>query len=130
MKKTIFAIVTLVMLFAGCSKELTPEEKAQEAALAYYNSLLAGDYAAFLGGRANTDSLPDSYREGLLKIYQQFLVRQQEEHGGVVSIEANRACIDSTLNVMQVFMNLNFADSTKEEIVVQMIEHEGEWKMR
>ena len=118
------------MIFAGCSKELTPEEKAQEAALAYYNSLLAGDYAAFLGGRAFTDSLPDSYREGLLKIYQQFLVRQQEEHGGVVSIEANRTCMDSTLNVMQVFMNLNFADSTKEEIVVPMVEHDGEWKIK
>lgn len=130
MKRTILAIATLVLVFAGCDKEPTPEEKAQQAALAYYNSLLAGDYETFLKGRVNADSLPDSYREGLLKIYQQFVVRQQEEHGGVVGIEANRALVDSTLNVMQVFMNLNFADSTMEEIVVPMIESEGGWKMK
>ena len=130
MKKAFFLAVAMTVLSACNSYQMTPEEKAQEAAVAYYNSLLAGEYEAFLNGRATMDSIPDDYRERLLNIYKQFMLRQQEEHGGIAAIEATHAATDSTLNVMQVFLNLNFNDSTKEEIVVPMVEKDGEWKMK
>jgi hypothetical protein len=130
MKKAFFLAVAMTVLSACNSYQMTPEEKAQEAAVAYYNSLLAGEYEAFLNGRATMDSIPDNYRERLLNIYKQFMLRQQEEHGGIAGIEATHAATDSTLNVMQVFLNLNFNDSTKEEIVVPMVEKDGEWKMK
>jgi hypothetical protein len=49
---------------------------------------------------------------------------------GVTSFTASRATMDSTLQLMQVFLLVNYADSMQEEIVVPMVERNGKWKMK
>jgi hypothetical protein len=118
-----------LMGLMGC-KEASREDKAKEAAQEYYQALLNGDYQAFLDGRAHMDSIPDSFREQLLTAFKQFMHQQQEAHQGVVSFVPTRVEDDSLLQVMQVFMMVNYADSTREEIVVPMVEHQGKWMMK
>ena len=101
-----------------------------KAAVDCYEALLDGDYVTFLEGRAGMDSIPDSFREQLLVSYKQFMHLQQEAHQGIKSIEPMRALPDSSLNLIQVFLLVSYADSTHEEIVVPMVEHDGEWKMK
>lgn len=113
----------------GC-KEASREDKAKEAAQEYYQALLDGDYEAFLNGRAHMDSIPDSFREQLLVAFKQFMHQQQEAHQGVVSFVPTRVEDDSLLQVTQVFMMVNYADSTREEIVVPMVEYQGKWMMK
>lgn len=122
--------IGLLAVSLQCSKARTPEEQASEAALANYEQLLAGHYEQFLDGRAGTDCLPDSYREQLLTAYKQFMAGQRQEHGGLKGISVRNAEMDSTLNVMQVFLILSYADSLQEEIVVPMVTENGEWKMK
>lgn len=121
--------MTCLMGLSGCS-EVSREEQAKEAAQEYYAALLQGDYQAFLEGRVHMDSIPDSFREQLLISYKQFMRQQEEAHDGVVSFEPTRVVDDSLLQVMQVFMMINYADSTREEIVVPMVEHQGKWMMK
>lgn len=123
-----FGMMSLLGL-VGCS-EVSREDKAKEAAQEYYAALLQGDYQTFLEGRVHMDSIPDSFREQLLTAYKQFMHQQQEAHNGVVSFEPARVVDDSLLQVMQVFMLVNYADSTHEEIVVPMVEHQGKWMMK
>ena len=118
-----------LMGLMGC-EEASREDKAKEAAQEYYQALLNGDYQAFLDGRAHMDSIPDSFREQLLTAFKQFMHQQQEAHQGVVSFVPTRAEDDSLLQVMQVFMMVNYGDSTREEIVVPMVEHQGKWMMK
>ena len=47
-----------------------------------------------------------------------------------MAVSAPRAQMDSTLQQMQVFLILQYADSTQEEIVVPMVEHNGRWQMK
>ena len=123
-----FGLMGLMGLM-GC-EEASREDKAKEAAQEYYQALLNGDYQAFLDGRAHMDSIPDSFREQLLVAFKQFMHQQQEAHQGVVSFVPTRVEDDSLLRVMQVFMMVNYADSTHEEIVVPMVEHQGKWMMK
>lgn len=118
-----------LMGLMGC-EEASREDKAKEAAQEYYQALLNGDYQAFLDGRAHMDSIPDSFREQLLVAFKQFMHQQEEAHQGVVSFVPTRAEDDSLLQVMQVFMMVNYGDSTREEIVVPMVEHQGKWMMK
>ena len=118
-----------LMGLMGC-REASREEKAKEAAQEYYDALLQGDYQAFLDGRAHMDSIPVSFREQLLTAYKQFMRQQEEAHQGVLSFVPTRVEDDSLLQVMQVFMVVNYADSTHEEIVVPMVEHQGKWMMK
>ena len=117
------------LLAFGCSQR-TPEQQAMETALESYEALIAGNYEAFLLGRAHMDSIPDSFREQLLVSYKQFLRQQQAAHQGISAIEATRSQTDSLSQTIQVFLMVHYADSTMEEIVVPMVECNGEWKMK
>jgi ssDNA-specific exonuclease RecJ len=129
MAKVSFAFLFL-LLFWQCGKQLSPEEAAMEAAQKCYQQLFAGDYDSFLAGRADADSLPAGYREQLLTCYKQFRTQQENAHGSMRSITANRAEADTLQKMIEVFLTLSFADSLKEEIVVPMISRDGEWKMK
>ena len=121
-------------LSTQCTSRATPEELAREdakvAAQVYYDFLLRGDYQQFLNGRVGSDTLPQGYREQLVDSYKQFMAQQRVAHGGISRAEATRASIDSSLHLVQVFLLINYADSTQEEIVVPMVERDGEWKMK
>ena len=119
-----------LMGLMGCSKVSSPEEQAMEAAQKYYEALLQGDYEVFLEGRIHMDSIPDSFREQLLVSYKQFMRQQQEAHQGIASFAPSRVQTDSVSHVTQVFMMVNYSDSTHEEIVVPMVEHYGKWLMK
>jgi len=122
--------ICVLLLCAACSKP-TPEQQAINTVMESYEALLQGDYETFLNNRAGMNSIPDSYREQLLVSYKQFILQQQQAHQGIVSFQPTRALMDSTLDVIQVFLTVSYADSTKEEIVVPMVENdEGMWKMK
>ena len=129
MMKRLAIFVLLPLLLCTCSNT-TKEEQAMQAASTYFSALLRGDYEKFLDGRPFARQLPGSYREQLITAYQQYLYQQQQSHGGLTSVEPRRAALDSTLAVMQVFLLCHYADSTTEEIVIPMVEQEGQWKMK
>lgn len=130
--RKLFAVLVLLSLMScgNASDEELARQAAKEAAERYYDYLLDGRYDQFLNGRFGMDSIPDNYREQLLAGYEQFMAQQQEQHGGIRSFKVNNASMDSTLQLMQVFVVLNYGDDTQEEIVLPMVERNGEWKMR
>lgn len=132
MRKLIWSL-PLLLLFS-CGDGRTELEKAQEGAMVaaetYYGFLLNGSYEQFLQGREGMAGIPDSFREQLLTTYKQFMTQQAKAHGGIRSVKSSRAVPDSSLNVMQVFLLLNYQDASTEEIVVPMVEVGDEWKMR
>ena len=131
MKHSLILLIFAALMLGGCSKkEQSPEALAGQAAKAYYDRLLAGDYEGFLSGKAATDSLPDDYRAQLLISYKQYKKTLDEMHGGVASVTISNTRNDSIMQMMQTFLLLNFKDSTKEEIIVPMVLEGAEWKMR
>ena len=119
----------LIALFTSCS---TPsrEELASLAAKGYYQHLIDGDYDHFLEGRVMADSLPDDYRSQLIDGYAQFLAQQQKARGGINEVRVSRAFTDSTQQYTSVLLVLCYGDSTTEEVVVPMVEHNGRWMMK
>ncbi len=117
-------------LFAACQQHPHPEELALQAAKGYYVELLSGNCEAFLDGKAVADSFPPDYRSQMLQVCRSFLDEQQENHGGLSHVTAERAVRDTTLHLTHAFLLLHFADSTREEITVPMVEVGGQWKMK
>ncbi|MBR1415872.1 MAG: hypothetical protein IJ570_08435 [Prevotella sp.] len=118
------------MACCGQQAPLTPEEQASQAAKRCYEALYNGHPEAFLNGRLQASAMPQSYRQQQLDVYRQHAAQMEKQHSGVRRIDVSRAAMDSTLNVMQVFLQLAFGDNTMEEIVVPMVEHEGQWMMK
>jgi len=107
-------------------------------AQAYYDSLLAGNYAYFVRSTYLPDTIPVSYREQLETNLKMFMARMSEEHRGIVAVSPLRFVCDTTatdgvggsVSTAAAFLELAFGDSVKEEIVVPMINHKGVWLMR
>lgn len=113
----------------GCSNP-SPEELASLAAKGYYNHLINGEYDHFLEGKIGVDSIPNDYRDQLLIAYKQFVALQEKDHHGIREIRISNVKTDTLQKYTSVFLILCFGDSTNEEIVVPMVEHNGSWRMK
>lgn len=126
----IWLLAAFTLLFVQCGKDHTPETLAMQSAQQSYDQLLAGNYEGFLAGRVDADSFPATYRNELLMAYKESHRQQESKNGGIRGITASRAVMDTAQHLVQVFMIIDYADSLKEEIVVPMVERNGEWKMK
>ncbi len=129
--KRIFILVLGILTLVSCGKEeIKPGDVALQAAKAYYDQLLAGDYDAFVDGTLKGDSVSPAYRQQLVLNMQMFMERQKKEHKGIVSLTPMRAVADTAKHVAEAFLSVTYADSVREEIVVPMVEKKGIWYMR
>ena len=110
----------------------TPEEQAARAARAYYQHLIDDRPAEFLQGKADVDSLPDSYRAQLLMAINQYRADMLDKHNGLneVRVSDNVGRRDTSLHLTYAFLLLCYGDSTQEEITVPMVERDGRWLMK
>lgn len=124
-------LLMAILLLCGCSQQdQSSEEQAGIAAKEYYDRLLAGDIDGFLKGKADMDSVPADYRSQMYAACEQYKKELDETHGGVAAITVSNARTDSTQQMMQAFLLLNFRDSTKEEIIVPMVQRGEVWMLR
>ena len=59
-----------------------------------------------------------------------FVEQQQDEHKGMVKVNVLNAKADTAHHVADAFLQVVYGDSTKEQIVVPMVEVKDAWKMR
>lgn len=126
---TFFAAILLTFISNSCSQP-KPDELASRAAKIYYDYLLAGNYEAYIDGIYQPDAIPEGYREQLLTNAKMFVWQQKESRKGIAEVQLNRANVGKDGKTADVFLILCYGDSTKEEVVVPMIEVEGNWMMK
>ena len=132
----LFSLFTLGFLYA-CSS-VTSEWQAANAAKNYYDCLKEGNTIGFLEGKAGIDTQPSGYGDQLLRAVKQYHADLQQKHGGLceVRIVDERYLHDSSefrdtiLHFTYAYLMLCYGDSTQEEIVVPMVEHNGRWLMK
>jgi hypothetical protein len=131
MRRLIYVFITLLALVA-CGEKLTVEQQAAEAAQKYYNRILEGYTDGFASAHVGFDSLPDDYRQQLLKAHELYVKDIREKHGGLrqVSVSENAGYQDTVQHVVYAFLMLSFKDSTQEQVTVPMVQYQGEWMMK
>ena len=131
-KQILHSSFFILYLIALCACSSTPEEQAARAARAYYQHLIDDRPAEFLQGKADADSLPDSYRAQLLMAINQYRADMLDKHNGLreVQVSENVGRRDTSLHLTYAFLLLCYGDSTQEEITVPMVERDGQWLMK
>ena len=136
MKRLVYLF--LVVLAVGCSR-LSPEERAAEAALDYYQLLVDGDSTAFAHALARADAMPAEHAQQLAAAHGRYLRDIAAKHGGLkaVSRSANAPRYDSvsigqgrSQHFVYTFLLLSYGDSTQEEITVPMVFADGKWRIK
>ncbi|MBR3480849.1 MAG: hypothetical protein IKH32_09220 [Prevotella sp.] len=132
--KAVLALLLITSMVA-CKNSPSPEEatkaEAMAVAQACYDRLLEGDYDGFLAFRHDIDKIPEEMRPQLADAYKMYMATEEQLHKGVKKFTAVRAEMDSTMQMMHVFMQLDYGDGTQEEVVVPMVpDGNGQWRMK
>ena len=136
------------LILYSCTSPLPPEQQAAQAARDCYQHLVDNQPIEFLEGKAGIDSLPNAYVEQLLQATRVYLDDIADRHGGLreVRISDNVGRRDTLPGIhtpgakptspqtrtplVYAFLLLCYGDSTQEEIVVPMVEQDGQWLMK
>lgn len=121
------------LLFLGCGgkhSDPTAAQLAAQAAKVYYDQLLQGDYESFVDGRYQPNRIPQSYRDQLVANAKMFVGQQEKDHKGIKAVAVTAAKADTARHVANAFLTFTYGDSTREEVVVPMVESKGVWYLR
>ncbi len=130
MKKLCLFFVVLAAL-GSCKKEAPDAgQLAAVAAKGYYDLLLEGKYQDFVAGIRQRGKIPQGYHDQLVLNARMFMEQQEKEHKGIARVDVLKANADTARHVANVFLSFVYGDSTKEQVVVPMVEDHGEWRMR
>ena len=132
MRRLIYALVLVaVVAIVACGKKTGGDNKAAAYfAKGYYERLIEGNYEGYVDALNYPDSIPSSYRRQLVLNAKLFTEKQKSIHGGWVGVEIAGCVIDSLSPTAQAILNLCYADSTREKVVVPMVERDGRWYIR
>ena len=116
----------LQVVFVSCHRR---DASAGKAAERYYGYLAKGDVDAYMRGMADYDQIPETYREQLHKMFQQFVDFEKENRKGILSVQALRDTVISDEQT-HVFLLITYGDSTQEQVSMPLVLTEKGWKMK
>lgn len=131
MKKAAYAILTVIFLFS-CSegKDLSDfsSSGARGAAEHFYELLSKGESQAYVDNMQETASMDSCKYAQFVDLMEQFLHEEKELRGGILDAKAIRdTMVDSAA---MVFLDVQFGDSTVEEIMLPVVYTRGRWWIR
>lgn len=125
-------IPILAAVLLSCEEDKTDYEAvaASEAAKEYYSSLSQGKDDEFTNGFARMKEYPEECRDEFRRNTEDFIKVQNERHRGITAVEISSAERDSINNTINVFLSVNYGDSTQERVVVPMVKDNYKWLMK
>ena len=132
MKKAAYIILMLTCLFS-CSEvanNLTEFSSAgARGAAEYFYSLLAnGQGQVYVDNMQEASSMDSCKYVQFVDLMDQFLHEENELRGGIVHARANKDTIVDSVSM--VFLDVQFGDSTREEIILPIVYMRGRWWIR
>ena len=121
-----WAILLALPFWFSCGRG--DKSEVSRAAEACYRYLLEGEYDKYVGAIAYSDSMTDSYRSQMVDLVAQFMAREKEKNGGWLSVRALEDTVSG--DVANVFLEIVYADSTREEVALPMVRCGNVWKMQ
>lgn len=132
MKRTTLYIILLLLTAIACTRHdgLTDHTSAgaRHAAELFYDILGRGQAAEYVENMHEAALMDSSKRAQFEDMMEQFLYEERQANGGILSARATRDTMADT--VAMVFMDVQFADSTREEIMLPLVYSRGRWWIR
>ena len=132
MRKLFFAVAAATAAaIMGCGGDAGKEKEAAALfAKGYYERLIEGNYEGYVDAHNKPDSQPPHYRRLPERNARHYAERQKSLNGGWVGVRIVGCRLDSLSPTAEVILQMCYADSTCEDVVVPMVERGGRWYIR
>lgn len=132
MKRTTLYIILLLLAVAGCDRHGLLKDPgadgARYAAEHFYDMLARGCAHEYVDNMHEAYAMDSCKHAQFVDMMEQFLHEERLSNGGILSAKATRDTMSDS--VAMVFMDVQFADSTCEEIMLPLVYTEGRWWIR
>lgn len=130
--RIVITVVVAIGLLAACAgKEDFPQEDvAANTAKIYYQYLIEGKYSDFVAGMDKHVEWSQNDERQLVENAKQYVEHQKKQHQGLKSVSIVSSKTDTAQHMAMVFLMMEFADNTKEQVLVPMVERDKIWLMR
>ncbi len=130
--RIVITVVVAIGLLAACAgKEDFPQEDvAANTAKIYYQYLIEGKYSDFVAGMDKHVEWSQNDERQLVENAKQYVEHQKKQHQGLKSVSIVSSKADTAQHMAMVFIMMEFADNTKEQVLVPMVERNKIWLMR
>lgn len=125
-------IVLFLLVVVACSDDRgadTRHEDIRARAAEGYGYLVEGDIDRYLSLIHDYDSLPEEYRTQLYDMFAQYLDKEQRMRGGLVGAQVLGDTILDSVRA-DAFVELQFGDSTHEQVSLPMVYKRGKWMLK
>lgn len=121
-------LFTVVLTTAIACGSRTESEEVRQVAVDSYRQFIGKKPGKWVDFMAHSDSMPENYRKQLADLMAQHAERERRLHGGLKNVVAlSDTVMDS---VAYVFLELSYADSIREEVVVPLQRFGKEWRVQ
>ncbi len=131
MKRVALLSIFSVALLCACHDDRHDDNRAavRQTTARAFQHLISGDVDAYLALTADYDSLPQEYQSQLHDLMLQHLHKDSLRHGTMIGAQIVG---DSVFNAhrAEVYVELQWADSTRERIQVLLQKSNGDWRLK
>ena len=129
---TIAFVATLSSCNGGNNKKAKeiPEKPTNEEITNIYGLYVKGDFEKYVGNINSCHGKPTEYKRQMVVAMKQHLHEQEKETGGIKSFSVARIEPNAKGRQANVFINLNYANGSSEEILLSMVYAGGKWEMQ
>lgn len=118
-----------VLLLTGCGKKKEPDVQPGDAAQAYVDCLIKGDYTRFVDGFSGIQNLNGDERKQIVTLLKSYGKLEKEKNGGLKSAEVLKERISSDGKKAEVTFRFVYNNRQVEETVLGMVQEKGRWKL-
>ena len=133
-KQTLLLLLFVGLLRLGCQEKAAGEgltaAPPDTVALNFYNLRLAGRYADYVSAMASCDKATPAYRAHMEKMLRHHTAQVQREKGGVSHVEVLRTELHAGDRLAQVFLQVTYNDSTREEVLFPLVLDGQRWRIQ
>lgn len=131
--------LSVLLLFTACGdKEKATERPAStiptlittEEVRVVFSHYVSGDYEGYVNCMQSCDNKPADYKRQMATLYKQHAADQRKDDGDITNFQVTRVLAQGDGNAAEAFIAVTYAGGKSEEILLQFIYTNGEWRLR
>lgn len=130
--RVVISVIVAVGLMVACAKkeDFPQEDVVANTAKLYYQYLIEGKYSDFVAGMDRHVERSQNDERQLVENAKLYVQQMKQQHQGLKSVDIVSSKVDTVQHMAMVFLMMEFADNTKEQVLVPMVEKDNIWLMR
>ena len=128
---TIFTFLSLLLSSCGNNNDASKDEndgnRVDTMVIYYYNLRANGHFNDYVASMHSCLNTTDNYKQNMIRMLQHHQNEIIKEKQGVNRVEVIKTTMHDNNKMANVYLNVTFNDSSREEVIFPLVYENGKW---